>query len=119
MLLELVETVAPHLSVRLEPCVQLDEGLATDAVEATLTIGAYTNQAGITQDTQVLRRRRLADGQSLDEGLNRLFTGAQLVEDEAPGRLGDYLNRGINRHGRKYAPLGIYLSRHIRRLTER
>jgi hypothetical protein len=76
MLLELVETSAPHLPVRLEPGVKLDERLATDAVEATLTIGANTNQAGITEDAQVLRGRRLADGQSLDEGLNRLFTGA-------------------------------------------
>src|ERR1700678_4530941 len=113
MLLPLVETVAPHLPVRLEPGVQLDQRLATDAVEATLTIGANTNQAGITQDTQMLRGRRLADGQSLDEGLNRLFTGAQFVEDEASGRLGDYLNGGIDGHKRKYALLGIYLSRHI------
>jgi len=112
MLFELVEALAPHLPVRLEPGVQLDERLATDAVEATLTIGAYPNQTRITQDAQMFRGRRLADSQSLDEGVYRLFTGSQLVEDVAPGWLGDHLDRGIHRHEKSmplwYIPVKTY-----------
>ena len=85
---EFVEAVVPHPSIGFEPVVDLDERLGTDAVEASLAVRSYADQSGVTEDAQVLRDGRLAEGQALDQGVNRLLTVAQLVEDVTTARLG-------------------------------
>jgi hypothetical protein len=63
MVLEFVEAVAPHpAAIGLEPLVELDEWLSTDAVEASLAIRSYADQTCVAKDAQVLRNGRLAHG---------------------------------------------------------
>jgi hypothetical protein len=114
---ELVEAVAPHLAVRLKPFVELYERLRTDAVETSLAVRAYPDQACVAKDAQVFRDGRLTDGQALDEGVNRLLALAELVKNVPTAGLGDHLNRCAHTHIAKYAPDGIYLSRHILRVS--
>ena len=63
MVLELVEAVAPHLAIGLEPLVELDEWFRAQAVEATLAIRADRNQSGIAHYAKVFGYRGLTDAQ--------------------------------------------------------
>ena len=109
---ELVEAVSPHLPIRLEPAVELDQRLKPDAVQTALAIGANMDEPGVAKHAEVLRHGRLTNGQPLDQCTNRALSAAQLIEDLSPAGLGDDLHRGLSGHGDKYYPMDICLSRH-------
>jgi arsenate reductase (glutaredoxin) len=119
MLLELVEAVPPHLAVRFEPIVEFDERFGAEAVEAPLTIGADCDQPRVAQHPQMFGDSRLTDCQPLNEDLNRLLSASQLVEDVAPARLSNHLDRPHDLHILEHASRDIYLSRHITRWLRR
>ena len=54
-----VQAALPHLPVRLEPCVELDQGPHLERVDALLALGVRAHEAGIAEHPQVLRRPRL------------------------------------------------------------
>jgi hypothetical protein len=45
---QLVQTGTPQLSVRLEPLVELDEGLRPNAIKTTLAVRTHRYQARVT-----------------------------------------------------------------------
>src|SRR3954470_22438519 len=67
MAFEGVEAGGPQAAVRIEPLVEVAEGLGPGAVDAALGIDADLDQAGGPQHPQVLGHRRLAQGQRGDE----------------------------------------------------
>ena len=87
MLLEAVEVCRPELPIRGEPVVQFRERLGADAVEPPLGVGTRLDQTGVFKHAEVLRDRRLADAEALDEIANRPFAVAEQVEDLQPARL--------------------------------
>src|SRR3954463_8836941 len=64
--LEAVEAATPHLPVRLEPGVQLDQRFWPQAIEPTLPVDAHLDQTGVAQDPQMLGHQRLAAAELLD-----------------------------------------------------
>jgi hypothetical protein len=89
MSFEFVETRSPHLSVRFEPDVELDERFGGHAVQATLAIGANAYETGLAKDTQVFGDRGLTEGQSSHEDADGVLSTSQLVEDETSRRFRD------------------------------
>jgi len=86
--LEAIEAATPHLPVRLEPGVQLDQRLWPQAIEPTLPVDTHLDQTGLAQDPQMLGHQRLAAAELLDERTHRCLTLAQSVEDATPARFG-------------------------------
>src|SRR5215207_2132034 len=111
MALERVEMVRPQAPVGREPGVKLAQRARVDAVDPALSGGAARDEAGVTQDPEVLGHRRLADAERVDELTDTAFRRADPVDDAAPGRLRE--NRdGVRGHGAKYSVRGICVSRH-------
>ena len=79
--LETVEAGEPHLSVGLEPRVQLGKGLQPESVEPALTVDADVDEASLAQDPQVLGHQRLADPEPLHECPYWQLPSAQGVEE--------------------------------------
>ncbi len=104
MVLEFVEAVPPHLAVRLEPSVELDQRLHPDPVETALALRSDGDQAGVAKHPEMLRYRRLADRQALDQSANGPLPGPQLVEDQSPAGLGNDLDGRLSGHEEKYYP---------------
>jgi hypothetical protein len=95
VVLELVEALSPHLAVGLEPPVELDQRLNPDAVQTALAVGADIDEPGVAKHAKMLRYRRLAHRQPLDQCADRALAAAQLIQDLSPAWLGDDLNRGL------------------------
>ena len=95
---ELVEAPLPHLSIGLEPLVELHQGFGPKAVETALAVHTDRDEAGVSQHPKVLRHCGLTDLEAGDQGIHRPFAGPQLVEDLAPARLGEDLDRGARTH---------------------
>jgi Sigma-70 region 2 len=81
--LEIVEPGLPLLPVRREPFVDRLQSLGADAVQATLRVGAHVDQAGVAQNAQVLRDRRLAEPERADEVADRTLRLLQEIKDAA------------------------------------
>lgn len=92
MAFELVDAGAPELAVRLQPIVELDERLGAQAIEPSLAVGAHGDEPGVAEDAQVLRHRRLAQRQSIDEDVHRLLSLAQRIEDAAAAGFSEYFD---------------------------
>jgi hypothetical protein len=90
---EIVEARLPQRPVGSEPRVDGAQWLGPDAIEATLGVRTDVDEAGVAQDPEVLRHGWLADAEGADEVAHGPL-GQQQVEQTAPVRLGDYLERG-------------------------
>ncbi len=67
MTTERVETGRPLGAIRLEPVVELPEGLAPETIEAPLRVRSDCDQARVSQHPQVPRDARLAHPEILNE----------------------------------------------------
>ena len=112
MTLEIVEALSPHLSIRLEPVVKLDERLETEAVKPSLSVRSHDDESGIAQDAQVLGDSRLAEPQPSYEVSHWQLFPEQQIKDPASARLCDHIHRRVDNHRvsippRLYACQGI------------
>jgi len=96
----LVEVRCPQLAVGGEPPVELRERLWPDPIQAALRIRPHLDQAGVLENTQMLRDAGLAQAKAVDEFADRPFAVAQLLEDRKPPRLGENLKGSKLAHGR-------------------
>jgi hypothetical protein len=85
---EAIQVSRPQLAVGGEPLVELGERLRSDAVQAALRIRASLDEPGVLENAKVLRHRRLADAELLDELPDGPLAVAEEVEDRQPARLG-------------------------------
>jgi hypothetical protein len=98
-----VEVGHPEPAVGSKPFVELRERLRADPVQPALSLRARFDEAGLLQDTKVLRHRRLADWKALHELADRPLAVAEQIEDREPARLGQDLKRGKFAHRAKIA----------------
>ena len=91
---EIVETRRPLRAVRREPVVDRPQRLRPHPVQPALGVGAHVDQAGVTQDPEVARDRRLAHRELPHEVSDRALALEQEIEDAATVGLGDDLERG-------------------------
>jgi hypothetical protein len=92
--LEGIEAAGQLGAVRLEPLVELPEGLGTEAVEPTLTVAAGLDEAGIPQHLQVPGHPGLVHADGIDELGHRAFAAPHRIEDPAAGGFGDGVEDG-------------------------
>ena len=88
-------------SIRLEPCVELHQGLGPKAIQTPLGVAPHVDQARIAQHLEMAGHTGLMHPDLLDEIGHRAFGIANRVEDSPPRRFGDHgedFQRG--RHGR-------------------
>ena len=90
---ERVEPACPVLAIRLEPCVELEQGRWVQAIDPPLGAHPRRDQACFSQHLQVLGYARLAQGEPLDDVADAALFGAQKIEDAPAIRLGDGIER--------------------------
>lgn len=112
MFFQTVEAGPPHPAVRLQPLVELDEWFGAKAVETPLAVRANGYKPRLTQNAQMLRHRRLAQGEPLDERLNRMLALTQFIEYLPPVWLRDDLERRGGWH-RYSMPRQLYICQGI------
>jgi hypothetical protein len=96
---ERVELGAPEAAVAVEPAVELGEALPAQRVEAALAVGRDGDEAGLLQDLEVARHRRLGDaGQHRHEVARGGRALEEPIEQRAAARVGD---GGEDVHGRR------------------
>ena len=88
----------PEPAVRRQPEVELGQGLRTYAVETPLGIGSDLQHSRLLQDAEVLRDRRLAQMELLDQIPDRPLPVAEQVEDGMSAGVGEDLERRQRRH---------------------
>ena len=85
-----VELGAPEAPVAVDPAVELGEPGRAEGVDAPLAVGRDLDEAGLLQDLEVPRHRRLGDarqrGDEVPRGLRAL---EEQIEQRAPARIGD------------------------------
>jgi hypothetical protein len=95
---ETIEVRRPHAAIRVEPLVELGQWFGSDAVEATLRVGPDVDETSLPEDPQVLRDRRLADAEPVDQFSDWSLAVAQQVEDLEPPGLAQGLEHRRRRH---------------------
>jgi len=98
MTLEGVEAAGPHGPVWLQPGIELAQRLRPHPINPSLRIDPRFNETNLAQDAQVLRHRRLADVEFLDQLADRPLAVAKQFDDDSPVWLGHDLERGTHRH---------------------
>jgi hypothetical protein len=96
MSFERVQAAAPELSIGGKPPIHVGERLGPQPVEASLTLRTHADEAGVTQDAQVLRHPRLADLEPVDQLSNGPFALAEEVKDAPALRLGEDVEGGVH-----------------------
>src|SRR6266850_2068708 len=79
--LQAIHPVAHGAPERLEPGVELDEGLRPQLVDPLLRDRAYVHQAGVAEHAKVLRHLRLAQPEALRDLPHRSRPIAQQLDD--------------------------------------
>ena len=97
MTLEGVEVFGPQAAVWLEPFLEGVERMWFDPVDALLCCRTAGDEAGFAQHLQVLGHRGLADRERFDKLTDAALRPTELVENAAPGWLGEYAKR-VPRH---------------------
>ena len=93
--------IREEIPVRGRPVVDLAQRPGIEAVEPLAPILPHAHQAGIEEDAQVLGDGRLRDIERPGQAGDGLFSGAQLVQDGAAGRVGhgtEYIARLCGSH---------------------
>jgi hypothetical protein len=112
MAFERVQAAAPELSIGGKPPIHVGERLGPQPVEASLTLRAHADEAGVTQDAQVLRHPRLAYLEPVDQLSNGPFALAEEVKDAPALRLGEDVEGGVHWREIDYS-IVIYLASDI------
>ena len=92
--LERVETAGQLGAVRLEPLVELSQGLGAQAVEPALGVAADLDQAGVAQHLEVPGHAGLVHADGVDELGHRTLAVPHGVEDPPASRFGDHIEDG-------------------------
>jgi hypothetical protein len=95
-----IEMRRPQPAVGGEPLVELRERLGSDAVQATLRVGARLDEPCVLEDSEVLGDSRLTEADAVDQLADRPFAVAEQVEELKPPWLGQNLERSRLRHPR-------------------
>jgi hypothetical protein len=103
---ETIEMSRPELAIGGKPVVELRERLRSDAVQATLRIGAGLHEPRILEDAEVLRDSRLTQAEVVDEVADGPLAVAEQIEDCEPLWLGQNLKCGELAHGELVLPVG-------------
>ena len=90
------ESTTPQDSIGIQPLVDLDEWYGTEAVDPSLSVPAFVDLPGLTQDTKVPRNTGASDGQSLGELSCSRFVIAQNLMNSAATRVGQYLDIAVH-----------------------
>jgi hypothetical protein len=90
MLAQGIQALAPQVSERGQPRVELRQRLGPDPVQAALGVRADDHETRISQDPEMLGHRRLAECELPDQLAHRALAVAQQVEDATAGRLGQH-----------------------------
>src|SRR5205814_937529 len=110
-IVELIEALVPPAAIRLQPRVELPEGLGAKAVDALLRNGVRLHEPGLAEHAEVLRDLGLAKAESFDDLSDRAWLPPEEVDDLPAVWFGESAQRGL--HGDIYTPAGIFLSRYI------
>jgi hypothetical protein len=84
MSLELVQSRGPQSAIGFEPLGQLLQRFRPHPIEAPLRLDANVYEAGVSQDTQMLRNTGLADAQLGYEITHRALFVSEKVKDTPP-----------------------------------
>lgn len=79
--------------MRGEPGIQRHQRFGPHAVQPPLRVDTALDQATVSKDPKVLRDRRLAETQLVDEFPHRTFRSGETVEDVTPLRLSQQIER--------------------------
>jgi hypothetical protein len=90
---ESVELVSPELAIGGQPRVDLGERLGPEHVQPPLGLGPDGDEARVPQHPEVLGRPRLAAAEQTNELTDGAWALPQEVEDSAPGRFADDVER--------------------------
>src|SRR5437870_6381301 len=110
-IVELIEALVPRASIRLQPLVELPEGLGAKAVDALLRDGMRLHEPGLAEHAEVFRDLGLAKAEPFDDLSDRARLPPEKLDDLPAVWFGESAQRGL--HGNIYTPVGIFLSRYI------
>lgn len=92
-----LERTGPQSAEPLEPFIGFPEGVGTDRVEPLRAIPTHLREPALPEYPEVMRHRRLGDTEPLLDGVGdvtgRPFSTGQLVEDAAPDRVAEDVER--------------------------
>jgi hypothetical protein len=91
MILQLVKMCRPQSAIGLEPVVELGQWLGPYAVEATLRVRAYLDQASLLQHPEVLGDRWLAEAKPIHQLSHGPLSVTKDAQDCLPVRLAENL----------------------------
>jgi hypothetical protein len=109
---ETLEIGFPKAAVLLQPQFKFPERGGTQGVNAALCVDANVNQAGNTENAQMLGDLGLTEAQAMDHESDRAGTAAQQLDNLEPVGFGEGPECG-DHGGNQDAPMRIFLSRHI------
>src|SRR5207249_6073826 len=110
-IVELIEALVPRASIRLQPLVELPEGLGAKAVDALLRDRMRLHEPSLAEHAEVLRDLGLAEAEPFDDLSDRAWLPPQKLDDLPAVWFGESAQRGLHRD--IYTPSGIFLSRYI------
>jgi hypothetical protein len=93
MTFERLQPVGPNPPIRLEPPVEIDQGLESDPVHPTLSVGPYRYQAGGAQNAEMFGHSRLADAQGPDHVTDGPLLLTEVLENPTTVVIGQDLER--------------------------
>jgi len=88
----------PECAVGRQPVVERFQGPGADPVEAALGIGPDIDQPGISEHPEMLRHRRLAQVEMVDQLADRPLTVTEEIEDGPAARFGQDVQCGKGAH---------------------
>ena len=95
-MLEAIEAFAPEGAVKVEPVNHGGEGVGVGAVVGFTAVTAKADELGRFEDGEVLGDGGLGDSGGVSQGMDGLLAVAgELLEDGAPGRVGEGAKDGI------------------------
>jgi hypothetical protein len=93
-----IEMGCPERAIGGEPVVERFQRSGTDPVETALGLGPDVDQAGVLEDAQVFRHRRLTQGEMVDQLTDRSLSVTEAIEDGPAARLTEDVQRGKGAH---------------------
>jgi len=80
-IVELIEALVPRASIRLQPLVELPEGLGAEAVDALLGNGMRLHEPGLAEHAEVLRDLGLAEAKPFHDLSDRAWLPPEKLDN--------------------------------------